>query len=292
MEKRSNLISIVIPAYNEEEAIGEDLDLIRATMGASGYDYEVLVVDDGSTDRTAEIVRQRPWVRMIQHPHNRGVGAARTTGVKAAQGDVIVMTDGDGTYPNQDIPRLLALMDRYDMVIGARKREAGSLPWLRVPAKQFIRLLASYLAETRIPDPNSGFRAFRKEIALQVLDILPRSHSWVATITLAFLSEGHLVKFIPIDYYQRKGQSTFHPLTDTYNYLSLVVRTIMYFNPLKVFLPVSLFLIVVAAIKLVRDFIVYRGPYVPGVTLMLVLTAIQVGAIGLLADLIVKRSRS
>lgn len=292
MEKKSNLISIVIPAYNEEEAIGEDLDRIRATMEASGYDYEVIVVDDGSTDRTAEIARQRPWVRMIQHPHNRGVGAARTTGVKAAQGDVIVMTDGDGTYPNQDIPRLLAPMDRYDMVIGARRREAGSLPWLRVPAKHFIRLLASYLAETRIPDPNSGFRAFRREIALQVLDILPHGHSWVGTITLAFLSEDHLVTFIPIDYYQRKGRSTFHPLADTYNYLSLVVRTIMYFNPLKVFLPVSLFLIVVAFIKLVRDFIVYRGPYVPGVTLMLVLTAIQVGAIGLLADLIVKRSRS
>ncbi|HID87700.1 MAG TPA: glycosyltransferase family 2 protein [Anaerolineae bacterium] len=292
MEKKANLISIVIPAYNEEEAIGEDLDLIRATMEASGHDYEVIVVDDGSTDRTAEIVRQRPWVRMIQHPHNRGVGAARTTGVKAARGDVIVMTDGDGTYPNQDIPRLLAAMDRYDMVIGARKREAGSLPWLRAPTKHFIRLLASYLAETHIPDPNSGFRAFRREIALRFLDILPRGHSWVATITLAFLSEDHLVTFIPIDYYKRKGRSTFHPLTDTYNYLSLVVRTIMYFNPLRVFLPTSLFLIVVAAIKLIRDFIVYRGPYVPGVTLMLVLTAIQVGAIGLLADLIVKRSKS
>jgi hypothetical protein len=202
------------------------------------------------------------------------------------------MTDGDGTYPNQDIPRLLSLMDQYDMVIGARRRETGSLPWLRAPAKHFIRLLASYLVETRIPDPNSGLRAFRKEIALRFLDILPRSHSWVATITLAFLSEGYLVTFIPIDYYQRKGRSTFHPLTDTYNYLSLVVRTIMYFNPLKVFLPISLFLIAVAAIKLVRDVIVYRGPYVPGVTLMLVLTAIQVGAIGLLADLIVKRSRA
>ncbi|MFQ6058720.1 MAG: glycosyltransferase family 2 protein [Anaerolineae bacterium] len=282
----------MIPAYNEEEAIGDDLDLIRATMEASGYDYEVIVVDDGSRDRTAEIVQERPWVRMIQHPYNRGVGAARTTGVKAARGEVIVMTDGDGTYPNQDIPRLLAHMDQYDMVIGARKREAGSLPWLRAPAKHFIRLLASYLAETRIPDPNSGFRAFRKEVALRFLDILPRSHSWVGTITLAFLSEGFLVKFIPIDYYRRKGRSTFHPLTDTYNYISLVVRTIMYFNPLKVFLPLSLFLIVVAFIKLIRDFIVYHGPYVPGVTLMLVLTAIQVGAIGLLADLIVRRSKS
>jgi glycosyltransferase involved in cell wall biosynthesis len=286
------MISIIIPVYNEEEAIGDDLDTIIKTMSGSDIPWEIIVVDDGSTDTSAEIVRQREGVRLIQHPYNRGTGAARTTGLRHANGDVIVMTDGDGTYPNQDIPRLLAHMDECDMVIGARRMEAGSLRWLRSPTKLFIRLLASYLTGVRIPDLNSGLRVFKKSVTERFLDILPTTHSWVGTQTIAFLSEGYAVKFIPIDYYKRKGRrSSFHPIADTYNYISLVVRTIMYFNPLKVFLPVALALIVVGAVKLIRDIIYYRGPYIPGVTLMLILTAIQVGAIGLLADLIVKRAR-
>ena len=285
------MISIIIPMHNEEEAIGGDLDTIIQTMSSSDIPWEIIVVDDGSTDASPEIVRQREEVRLIQHPYNRGTGAARTTGLQHARGDIIVMTDGDGTYPNQDIPRLLAHMGECDMVIGARRMETGSLKWLRSPAKHFIRLLASYLTGVKIPDVNSGLRAFKKDIAERFLDILPTTHSWVGTQTVAFLSEGYAVKFIPIDYYQRKGKSSFHPISDTYNYLSLVVRTIMYFNPLKVFLPVALTLTVVGAVKLVRDIIYYRGFYVPGVTLMLILTAIQVGAIGLLADLIVKRAR-
>ncbi len=286
------MVSIVIPVYNEEEALGDDLDTIIQTMSGSDIPWEIIVVDDGSTDASAEIVRQREGVRLIQHPYNRGTGAARTTGLRHARGDVIVMTDGDGTYPNHDIPRLLAHMEGCDMVIGARKTEAGSLRWLRSPTKLFIRLLASYLTGVRIPDVNSGFRAFKKSVAERFLDILPTTHSWVGTQTVAFLSEGYAVKFIPIDYYKRKGRkSSFHPITDTYNYISLVVRTIMYFNPLKVFLPMALALILVGAAKLIRDIVYYRGFYVPGVTLMLILTAIQVGAIGLLADLIVKRTR-
>jgi glycosyltransferase involved in cell wall biosynthesis len=286
------MISIIIPMYNEEEAIGGDLDTIIRTMSTTDTPWEIIVVDDGSTDASVEIVRQREGVKLIQHPYNRGTGAARTTGLQHARGNVIVMTDGDGTYPNQDIPRLLEDIGNCDMVIGARRMETGSLKWLRSPTKLFIRLLASYLTGVRIPDVNSGLRVFKKSIAERFLDILPTTHSWVGTQTVAFLSEGYAVKFVPIDYYKRKGRtSSFHPISDTYNYISLVVRTIMYFNPLKVFLPVALALILVGAIKLVRDIIYYRGFYVPGVTLMLILTAIQVGAIGLLADLIVKRVR-
>jgi len=246
-----DMISIIIPMYNEEEAIGGDLDTIIQTMSGSDVPWEIIVVDDGSTDASAEIVQQREGVRLIQHPYNRGTGAARTTGLQHARGDVIVMTDGDGTYPNQDIPRLLTHIGEpsalgpedqgYDLVIGARTMETGSLKWLRSPAKLFIRLLASYMTGVGIPDLNSGLRAFKKGAAERFLDILPTTHSWVGTQTVAFLSEGYAVKFIPIDYYKRKGsRSSFHPITDTYNYLSLVVRTIMYFNPLKVFLPVAL----------------------------------------------------
>ena len=283
-------VTVVIPVYNEEAAIGHDLDVILQTMAAGGYEVEVLVVDDGSTDRSAEIVRQRPQVRLIQHPYNQGTGAACNTGLRAAQGDIVVITDGDGTYPNQDIPRLLAEMEArgYDMVIGARQREMGTWRWLRSPAKGFIRALASYLTGVKIPDLNSGLRAFRREVALGYLNLLPRTHSWVSTITIAFLSDGHAVGWVPIDYYQRVGRSTFHPLADTYNYLSLVVRAVMYFEPLKVFLPVALVLATIGGGKMIYDIFAYRFHFAPS-TVMLMLTSVQLGAIGLLADLIVKK---
>jgi glycosyltransferase involved in cell wall biosynthesis len=231
-------------------------------------------------------------VQLIQHPRNRGTGAARTTGLKAARGDVIVMTDADGTYPTHEMPRLIELVqDGYSLAIGARRREAGTMRWLRTPAKWFIRQLASYLTATRIPDLNSGLRAFDRETAMRYLHLLPTTHSWVSTITIALLSDGNAVTWHPIDYFPRRGRSTFHPLTDTYNYISLVVRSVTYFNPLKVFLPMSLLFLVGGIIKMFRDFAFYQGFYVPAITLTLLVTGIQLGAIGLLADLIVKRSR-
>jgi len=283
------IVSIVIPAYNEEAAIGGDLELIQQTMEGLGRSYELIVVDDGSTDRTAEIVSARPAVRLVKHEHNRGVGAARTTGLRAAKGEVIIMTDGDGTYPNQDMPKLLERLEHCDMVIGARRKERGTARWLRTPAKWFIRRLAGYLTSTHIPDLNSGMRAFRKHVALRYLNLLPTTHSWVSTITIAFLSDGYTVDFVPIDYYKRKGRSTFHPVRDTYNYITLVIRTVMYFYPLKVFLPLSLFLFALGGLKLIRDMVVFNL-HVATSTVLILLTALQVGAMGLLADLIVKRS--
>ncbi len=291
MNSASPEISVVIPVHDEEAAIGADLDIIHETMDSTGRCYEIIVVDDGSCDRTAEIVRNRPWAQLIQHAENRGTGAALKTGIRHAAGNIVVMTDGDGTYPNHDIPRLLACMSEYDMAIGARRYERGTMRWLRTPAKNFIRLLASYLTETKIPDLNSGLRVFHAEMARKFFPILPNGHSWVSTITIAALSSGHSVKFVPIDYYERKGGgSHFHPIRDTYNYILLVIRAITYFNPLKIFLPLSLLLFGAGIIKLIRDVIVYDW-HVPGSTLMIILTAFQLLSIGLIADLIVRRTK-
>lgn len=286
-------VSIVIPAYNEEAAIGADLDAIREVMDASPYSYEIIVVDDGSRDGTADEVRKRPWVRLLQHPHNRGTGAARNTGTEAARAEIVAMTDGDGTYPVRDFPKMIDMLiqENHTMVIGARRVEAGTVRVLRSSAKWFIRKLACYLTQTDIPDLNSGMRAFRKSAWRQFRNILPNTHSWVSTITIACLSNGLSVGFMPIDYFPRKGRSSFHPIRDTYNYLSLVVRSVMYFNPLRVFLPVTVVLFAIAVIKLLRDFIVYQGFYVPAITLMIFLTALQIGALGMLADLIVRKTR-
>lgn len=304
MRDESVIVSIIVPAYNEQEAIGGVLDEIIATMDPLLMPYELIVVDDGSTDGTRAACEARPNVTVIRHPQNRGTGAARTTGVRKASGRYIVMIDGDGTYPVSAIPRLLEELVGYedpslpetpqtlgcDMVIGARDREMGTWKWLRSAAKNLIKALASYLTRTRIPDLNSGLRAMKRDLVLKFLPILPDGHSWVSTITMAFLSNGYLVKWVPISYHKRIGRSSFHPITDTYNYLALVVRAIMYFNPLRIFLPLSLTMLFIGFGKGIYDIFAYNFHFAPS-TVMLTLTAVQLGAIGLLADLIVRRSK-
>ena len=285
---REQFISVIMPAYNEEQAIASDLGKIIDCMDASGYDYEVIVVDDGSTDHTADIVRRFPRISLIQHPANRGTGAATNTAVRHARGEIIAMTDGDGTYPVQDIPKLLGYMDEYDMVIGARTKEAGTMRVLRTPAKWFIRTLASYLTETPIPDLNSGLRVFHKTLALKFMHLLPHGHSWVSTITLAHLADDYLVKFVPIDYYPRKGRSSFSPIGDTYNYLLLVIRTVMYFNPIKVLLPIGLILFFAGGVRQLWWFVI-GNEHVLSSNVVLVLACLNFLMIALLADLVVRR---
>jgi glycosyltransferase involved in cell wall biosynthesis len=286
-----DLISIVIPVYNEREAITHELELITATMDADGRPYEIIVVDDGSTDGSADLVQQWDGVLLLRHRANRGTGAARTTGMRAARGNIVVMTDADGTYPNQDMPSLVDALATCDMVVGARRREAGTMRWLRTPAKNFIRLLACYLTGTQIPDLNSGFRAFRRDVAMRYLNVLPNTHSWVSTITLTFLSNGHPVDFMPIDYYPRTGKSKFHPLKDTYNYLVQVIRAVMYFNPLKIFLPMSIAIFVFGVAKLIHDLFIAFYPRIRESTVIILVLAFMILMNGLLADLIVTQHR-
>lgn len=286
-------VSVIVPVYNEEEAIAGDLDVILETMEASRWDYEVIVVNDASTDRTSEIVRgyADKGVKLLEHRENRGGGFSRNTGIRAASGDVVMVTDGDGTYPNQDMPRLLDYMEQenLDMVVGARTKEAGTMRFLRMRAKWFIRKLAEWLSGFSIPDLNSGLRAMRKDVFMPFMDILPWGHSWVSTITLAMLSSGYNVDFVDIDYFPRKGTSTFNPLKDTYSYLTLVIRTVTWFNPLKIFFPTALLVIAAGIIKIIVDSIAKGYFRVTGTTVIVILVGIQLIAIGLLADLIVQR---
>lgn len=277
--------SIIVPAYNEAAAIEADIEEIIVAMESSDYSYEIIVVDDGSTDGTGDLA-EAMGVKVLRLPMNKGVGVARTRGVKAAQGKIIVMTDADNSYPNADIPRLLALMDKYDMVIGARTKEAGTVPWLRKPVKTIIRKLAEYVTSERIEDLNSGFRAMKKDLVMRYLNITPEGHSWVGTMTVAFLSEKRDVAFIPIDYKPRTGHSTFHPIGDTYSYMMFVIKTVMYFKPLKVFVPLSGLFLMLGVIKGVYDSFVLRD--FKESEIVLLLTGVLIGVLGLLADVVVK----
>lgn len=281
-------VSIVIPAFNEEGAIGKDIDTVKEAVDREGYDYEIIVVDDGSTDKTGEIAASR-GITLIRHRSNRGTGAAIMTGIRHAKGEIIITTDADNTYPNHDIPRLIKEMREYDMVVGWRQKEMGSLPLLRSPVKFVIRKLAEYITRARIPDLNSGFRAFRRDVALRYFNILPQGHSWVSTITVAFLSDNLEVKYIPIDYYPRVGRSKFHPIKDTYTYLMLVFRTVMYFRPLKIFFPLASLILVWGSVRTVYDASVRHR--IKESDIMIFLTGLIIFVLGLIADLVVKMGR-
>ena len=283
-------VTVVLPVYNEKGHLVEEIDRIRRALAASGKTFEILVVDDGSDDGSGEQLRTIDGIRLLQFRRNRGSGSARKAGTRAARGRVVVWTDADMTYPNERIPELVDELDGWDQVVGARTSEQGTAKAARVPAKWVIRTLASYLTETRIPDLNSGLRAFRADVARQYLHLLPPGFSCVTTITMAFLANGYSVKYVPIEYRERAGTSKFHWWRDTKRYLIQVIRLVLSYNPLKIFLPVGLLLGITGVAKLLYD-IVDKDFRVATSTLVLLLATFQVLAIGLLADLVVRLAK-
>jgi polyisoprenyl-phosphate glycosyltransferase len=282
--------SVVLPCYNERDHVELEIKRIRAAFDAAGMRHEIICVDDGSTDGTREVLQAIPGIRVILLPRNQGSGTARRIGTQQARGGVVVWTDADMTYPNERIPELVRqLDDTYDQVVGARRTEAGTYKLARVPAKWAIRKLASYLTNTPIPDLNSGLRVFKREVALPYLRLLPAGFSCVTTITLAFLSNGHQIKYVPIDYFKRAGRSKFHPFRDAYNYILQVLRMVMYFNPLRVLMPVALTLLAATFAKAAVDLVVHHW-HVASSTVLVGLAAFNIMAIALLADLVVRRT--
>jgi polyisoprenyl-phosphate glycosyltransferase len=283
-------VSVVLPCYNERDHVELEVKRIRAALEAAGLSHELLCIDDGSTDGTREVLQELDGIRAILLPRNQGSGTARRIGTQQARGAVVVWTDADMTYPNERIPELVAqLDDTWDQVVGARRTEAGTYKLARVPAKWAIRKLACYLTNADIPDLNSGLRAFKRSVAEPYLRLLPAGFSCVTTITLAFLSNGHPVKYVPVDYARRAGRSKFHPLKDAYNYLLQVLRMVMYFNPLRVLMPVALTLLAATFVKATVDLVVHHW-HVAGSTILVGLAAFNIMAIALLADLVVRRT--
>jgi len=288
-------LSVVLPTYNEEAAIERVLEEVVAALAERSPNYEILVVDDGSTDRTAELAEQYArtcWecpVRVIYCPEQRGAGAARKVGIRHARGDIIVMLDADGTYSAETIPELLDYFPAYDQVNGARTSEQGTLPWLRRPAKWFIRKLACYLTGHKIPDLNTGLKAFKREEMLRWLWVVPDGFSCVTTMTLAFLTNGYAVKYVPTTYRPRIGQSKFHPIKDTAAYLTTVLRMVLYFRPLKVFLPLSGLLMTAGIAKSILSF--YWTGSMQESDIVIMLAGFMTCMIGLLAEVIVAHNR-
>ncbi|MGD9581457.1 MAG: glycosyltransferase family 2 protein [Vampirovibrionia bacterium] len=283
-------VSIVLPTYNEEDALPSVIEDIRKALQNLSIKYEILIIDDASSDKTVEIANKIAD-RVIVRTKNGGAGAARKTGIANAYGKIIVMLDADGTYNAYDIPKMLELFPKYDQVNGARDTEKGTLKLIRIPAKWFIRKVASILTETDIPDLNTGLKAFKRDKMLKFLWVIPNGFSCVTSMTLAFLCNGLAVTWVPTTYKTRIGKSKFHPIKDTYAYLLTVVRITMYFNPLNVFLPISIFILILGFLKALYSYF-YTVHMLQQSDIIIVLTGLIVGMLGLLADLIVALSKS
>jgi len=283
-------VSIVLPVFNELGHLEEEIDRIRKTMDESDYSYEIVVVDDGSTDGSGQRLKDIEAIRLLRFGTNRGSGSARKYGTQSAQGSIIVWTDVDMTYPNDSIPDLLDQLEGYDQVVGARTSEEGTVRLLRGPAKWLIRKLASYLSGVRIPDLNSGFRAFRRDVALQFLHLLPRGFSCVTTITMAFLSNGYSIKYVPIDYAPRAGESKFHWWKDTKRYLLQVLRLTLMWEPMRIFGPPAALLTIVGVGKLVYD-LIDKDFRVATNTIVILGVAFALALIGMVADMLVQLNK-
>lgn len=283
--------SVIVPCYNEEEAILTTITRLNDTL-KDRSDYEIIVVNDGSTDDTPMLLQKAEQelstLRVFKHERNRGYGAALKTGIRRARANLIVITDADGTYPNERIPELVTMAEDADMVVGARTASGEvTYPLIRKIPKWFLVRFSSWLSGQSIPDMNSGLRVFRKDIFEKYFNILPNGFSFTTTITIAMLTNHHSVLFIPIGYSSRIGKSKIKPFRDTLFFFQLILRTGMYFAPLRVLFPIITLLSLSFIASFVYDIYFHN---LTEKTLILLMFTLNTGLFALLADMIDKRS--
>ncbi len=237
-------ITIVIPAYNEGENIENLIRQVRSLYPA----FEIIVIDDGSEDDTA-LKAVKAGAKVFNHPYNIGNGAAVKSGIRVATGDILVLMDGDGQHDPEDIQKLLSYIPEFDMVVGARKKH-GQASFGRALGNTIYNWLGSYVSNFPIRDLTSGFRAVKKEIALEFLYLLPNTYSYPSTLTLGVLRTGRSVKFVPIETWKRKqGKSKIRFFRDGIRFFIIITRICTFYSPMRVFLPVSFFSFLIGVIN-------------------------------------------
>ncbi len=277
--------SVVIPAFNEEASVGGVVDEVRAGLLQYDAQVEIIVVDDGSTDGTARAA-VAAGARVIQHRSNRGYGAALKTGIAAASHERVAIIDADSTYPAARLADLLSELEHADMAVGARAGNDVNIPLVRQPAKWILQRFANYVSRARIPDVNSGLRAFHKDVVLQYFPILPDQFSWTTTITLALHCDKYAVSYIPIDYRVRQGTSKI-VASDAGSFALLIMRTAMLFRPLRIFLPLVFACLAYGTIKMTID--MTRDPNISASAVLAFLSALQLLLIGMLGEALATR---
>jgi glycosyltransferase involved in cell wall biosynthesis len=278
------MVTIVLPAYDEKEAIVATIREVRSVLESSSIEnFEILVVDDGSSDGTGELA-EAEGARVIRHPENVGYGRSLKDGISAAHYDTIVICDADGSYPADRIPDLLSEFDKgFDMVVGARENHRD---WFgKAMMRKTLRWLVEYTSGRRIPDVNSGMRVFSKETSMPHFNTLCDTFSFTTSLTLAYAMSSRFVAYVPIEYRPRTGKSKISLFSDSAKTLQYIVQTIIYHNPLKIFLLFSLLCILLATIGFIGSATLgLQSGFLLGIGGLLV--ALLVFSLGLLADLL------
>lgn len=272
-------LSIIIPAFNEEKTILTVLNGVRQTMKKTKTPYEIVVINDGSTDSTKALLAKEKDILLLNHPYKKGYGASLKDGINHSQGDFVLFIDADGQQDSEDILALLKYANDYDMVVGARMNFNS---FSRNFAKKILLIFANYLADFKIPDLNSGFRLVKKEIAQNYFFILPNGFSFSSTITLAMIKDSYSLKYVPIKERKRtNGKSTIHPIKDTSRFFMIIIRLSVLFSPSKIFLPPSLVLFLIGLASLIFDI---QHNNITDSTILVLLSSILIFFFGLLAD--------
>jgi len=274
-------ISIILPAFQEEQGISPLLDRIGAVMEPLGRSWEILVVDDGSTDETAARARDK-GARVISHPYNIGNGAAVKTGIREARGRVFVMMDADGQHDPADIPRLLEHVGTHDMVVGARTKESET-SLHRDLANKVYNGFASYVCNRRIEDLTSGFRAVKARAARAFLYLLPNTYSYPTTLTLSIVRSGRSLKYVPVRTSRRVGRSKIRLVRDGVRFFMIILKIATLFSPMKVFLPVSALMFASGLGYGLMRILYLDGRYGP-TSAMLMTMAVVVFMVGLVSE--------
>lgn len=279
-------LSVVIPVYNEEKSLKQTLNQIKEELANLKIESEILVINDASKDNSQKILEDINYIKLISHPTNKGYGASLKTGIKNSKYDWILIIDADSTYPVHSIPKFLEETNKYDLITGRRDTLNSAIPFKRKHAKKFLNKFASYLAGKKIPDLNSGLRVFKKEIVLKYWGLFPDRFSFTSTLTMICLTRGYETKFIPIDYYKRQGKSSIKS-TDFFNFLKLVAKLSLFFRPIKVFAPISLFIFFIALLLIIAYLVGLTENFFNTTVIILCATALQTLFFGLLAEIVI-----
>ncbi|MEK7500170.1 MAG: glycosyltransferase family 2 protein [Patescibacteria group bacterium] len=283
-------VSILVPVYNEKVVVLDTLSKLTSTLNTVAVPWEIILINDGSSDGSAEIIDDvhQQNVSVLHHLNNRGYGASLKTGITASKYPWILITDADGTYPVDRIPEMIKKAESADMVVGARRGTNVHKRFFRSIGRDIVRRFASYVAGAKIDDINSGLRIFKKEDALRFWHLFPDGFSFTTTITVASFTRGNLVTYMPIDYYKRTGKSSIKPVKDFIGFMSLIAKLSLYFRPLRVFIPVSLFLFVLSWATLAYGYFALHE-ILDATWSVIFITSIQTFIFGFVADMIVKR---
>ncbi|MBI2576849.1 glycosyltransferase family 2 protein [Candidatus Woesearchaeota archaeon] len=281
-------LSVLIPVFNEEGSIKGTLEKIKDAIKNLRVPSELIVIDDGSTDGTGQILGSVQGITLLVNAYNLGYGASLKRGLKEANYPWIFIVDADGTYPIEDLPKLWSFHAQYDMVVGARTGKNVHVPLLRKPAKFILTRLACFLTRKKIPDLNSGMRLFKKQVALEFFHLFPSRFSFTTTLTLACLTNDYLVKWVPINYFSRQGASTVKPINDFVSFNKTIFKVVFYFEPLRFFLWPGILLCLLGLAYGIYQVLTSLPRDLGQFPFILFLSGLQIILLGFIAELIAK----